>query len=118
MSHTLTTIPSLKFIGHTWTNVRVEQSWYVVDQTVAIRLMLEDGDTLTTVTQNLGEYGLVPAEGCIFIKNYSEGEGLTAALQKVGIVKATGRTVSIPPFDAEILEARFLLPLVDFDAED
>lgn len=115
MPHTLTTIPRLDAFGRTWTNVRVVQSWYVTDGSVAIQLLLEDGDILTTVSLNIE--GQTPAEGCIFIKDYGENRGLADALQKAGIVYKTGQGLLLPPFDSVVVEARILLPLVKFDGE-
>lgn len=115
MTHTLTTIPRLDAFGHTWKNVRVVQSWYVTDQSIAIQLLLEDGDILTTASLHVE--GQTPAEGCIFIKDYGENIGLADALQAAGIVYKTGQGLLLPPFNSVVLEARVLLPLVKFDGE-
>ncbi len=50
-----------------------------------------------------------PAPGCVFIKDYSENEGMMAALEASGVVKSTGRHV--PTGYVEALEARLLVSI-------
>ncbi len=57
-------------------------------------LLLEDaktGDSIAVATANLPHEPLEP--GQVFIKDHSENQGMLAALEKAGIVKATGETV-------------------------
>lgn len=75
---------------------------------IAIELICVDGEPYTTATVNLPHDEL--GENCVFIKTYSENEGVLAALEKAGVVKATGRVVEsgfvsipeaqlLPPYD-------------------
>lgn len=62
-----------------------------------------DGEHFATVSVWLG---VAPAEGCIWVKNYSENAGMLLALTAAGVLEATGRFtlsgfVSIP--EARIL---------------
>lgn len=60
-----------------------------VDGTPA--LLIEDNDEgcpiIETLSVNLSGYGLHPAPGNVFIKDYSEHEGLTGNLVANGIVR-------------------------------
>jgi len=50
-----------------------------------------------------------PGEGCVWLKGWSENEGIPAALEAAGVVKLTGKTYS-----AEMdlcFEARVLVPV-------
>ncbi len=47
-----------------------------------------------------------PAEGCVFLKGWSENEGIPEALRDAGIVEFTGR--KIPTGHVEAIEARLL----------
>lgn len=47
-----------------------------------------------------------PAEGCVFLKGWSENEGLPEALEKAGVVRLTGRKV--PTGYVEAVEAEVL----------
>lgn len=63
-------------------------------------------EPVTTVTVNLTEYGLHPSVGCIFIKDYSENNGLAKELTKLGKVILTGREEHVGPWGARVIEAR------------
>lgn len=49
----------------------------------------------------------VPKEGRVFLKGWSENEGIPEALQKAGVVEFTGR--KIPTGYCEAIEARLLV---------
>jgi hypothetical protein len=49
----------------------------------AVQLFTEEGELVSVVTVNLG---VRPREGCIFVKNYSEGEGMVQGLLQAGII--------------------------------
>lgn len=53
----------------------------------------EDGEHLTTASVNLAGYNEYPAEGNIFIKDWSENEGTLAALVEAGVVSEPVREV-------------------------
>lgn len=57
-------------------------------------------------TVNLGMEPL--GEGCVFLKGWSENEGLPEALEVAGLVKLTGRRVATGGFGAEAQEAKLL----------
>ncbi len=48
----------------------------------------------------------LPANGCVFLKGWSENEGIPETLVKAGIVKLTGRTVATGYCEA--IEAKLL----------
>lgn len=51
----------------------------------------EDGEPITTATVNLPDEEIEPDQA--FIKDYSENQGMLEALEKVGLVKRTGKMV-------------------------
>lgn len=55
----------------------------------------EDGypDLLSKLTINLEGQGETPNPGCVFVKDYSENEGILDAFVKKGWLRVTGRTV-------------------------
>lgn len=54
------------------------------------------GEQLCVATTAVVDHGLPdPGEGCVWLKGWSENEGLPEALQAAGIVTLTGRTHAI-----------------------
>jgi hypothetical protein len=102
-------IPELDFCGTVWKNVEYVLIAYAQGQP-GVELVLEDGEVLTRVSVNLEAYELVPADGCIFIKDYSENEGLATALAKAGVVELTDRLYIVGPYSVPIREAKPLPP--------
>jgi hypothetical protein len=102
---TTKTIPALDVWGETYTDVRVQHGHYG-DGADAIQLFTDEGELLTDVTVNLSGYGLVPAAGAFFVKNYGENIGLFAALFRAGFAVKTGRVVTFGPFDTTAVEMR------------
>lgn len=49
------------------------------------------GERITTATVALSEYGVAPSTGCVWLKGWSENEGLPERLQEIGVVRLTGR---------------------------
>lgn len=72
--------------------------------TLAISATTLQGEPQFTATVALDE---IPAEGCVFLKGWSENEGIPEALVKAGIVELTGRT--IPTGYCEAVEAKLLV---------
>jgi len=73
------------------------------DKSVAIQAVSLEQEPLFTATVCLDE----PAkEGHVFLKGWSENEGVPEALVKAGVVKLTGRTVQTGY--CEVVEARLL----------
>ena len=70
----------------------------------AITATTLQGDPQFTATVALDES---PTEGCVFLKGWSENEGIPEALVKAGIVELTGRTV--PTGFCEAVEAKLLV---------
>jgi len=50
-------------------------------------------EPIATATVNLQAYNESPADGCVFIKDYSENSGMLASLIATGKVRETGRFV-------------------------
>ncbi len=81
--------PTLTFHG---TKCRVVLERYEEGGRVAVQLVdAETGEPFSTATTNLPGEPLAADE--VFIKNYSENEGMLDALEAAGIVKRTGREV-------------------------
>lgn len=62
------------------------------DRTAIVLVDPEDGSPCFTATVNLVEESL--EDGYVFLKGYSENEGLPEELVKAGIVELTGRVVN------------------------
>ena len=64
------------------------------DGSTALVAYSEYGEVLAKLTVCLQDYGLKPRdEQHVFIKNYSENEGVLAGLQTAGVISAPLRTV-------------------------
>jgi hypothetical protein len=64
---------------------------YLANDSIAIVLHPPgdpDEGSMATVYMN----GQPPAEGCVWIKDYSENEGVLQALTDAGVIKPTSRT--------------------------
>ena len=84
----LTQLRAIHFAGNDWYRVDVLQGKYM--QNGALALMLEqEGQPLAAVSVNLAEQ---PAEGCIWVKNYGENEGVQEAMIAAGVIELTGRS--------------------------
>jgi hypothetical protein len=69
----------------------VRQGRYDNGRTALTLVDAEDGQPVATATVNVPHEPLA-ADEC-FVKDYAENEGMLAALEAAGVVKATGRTV-------------------------
>lgn len=58
-----------------------------------------------TLSTNLSYYGMTPEPGNVFIKDYSEHEGLTDALVKAGAVTMV-RPITFGPFNSGGFEVK------------
>jgi len=74
------------------------------DGSPAIQAISLMGEPMFTATVALDEK---PAEGCVFLKGWSENEGVPDALVKAGIVEFTGRKVKTGYCEA--IEAKLLI---------
>lgn len=77
------------------------------DESTALQVFSEIGEPLCTPTICLQGYGEKPLPGNVFIKDYSENEGVLKALQNTGIVGDVIRTV--PFFDVTAYEVPLLV---------
>lgn len=91
--------------GDTFAEVIVEFANYG-NGDIAILLYSDEGELLSTPTVNLEAYGLRPERGSVYVKNYSEGEGMLEVLTKGGIVEPGARMEAFGPFDTTASEAR------------
>ncbi|SIO89646.1 hypothetical protein [Nocardiopsis sp. JB363] len=72
------------------------------------RLVLETDEGPEPLSINLANDGLLPAEGCVFIKDWSDRAGLAESLEQQGLVEIVGRRV-VGPFSSTAYEVRVLL---------
>ena len=93
----LQTIATLNVGGHQYTEVYFIAGRYG-DGSLAIQCYEADDPTpITTVTVNLAAYGATPAEGCVFVKDYSENRGIVASLMNDhSLIAPTGEGVRLP----------------------
>lgn len=77
---------------------------YYANGSKALTLCTDEYEPLCTATVALD---VLPSDGCVFIKDWSENEGIASSLVSAGIIKLTGRT--IPTGYVEALEAKLLL---------
>jgi hypothetical protein len=83
-------IPSITLGGTAWPNVTLIRSAYYADpDTIALAANTEDGEPLAAFSVNL--HGNPPAHGAIWVKTWSEGEGVAEQLVALGIIELTGR---------------------------
>lgn len=89
-------LKSIKLGGTTYEGpITFEFEKYASNGGLAIQMFTSsDGypELLATVTTNL-EGIADPSEGCVFVKNYSENEGVLEALIEAGLLEKTGRSV-------------------------
>lgn len=93
-------------------NCLVEISSYIDNYRPAIFLRdADDGEVITTATINLPEESL--NEGEVFIKNYSENEGILDWLINEGIVENTGREVESGYVKIPVVRILNFKPMID-----
>lgn len=66
----------------------LQRSRYGNGRTALVLIHAEDRDPVATVTVNLPDEPLGPNE--VFVKDWSENEGMVEAMEQAGILKATG----------------------------
>lgn len=62
------------------------------DESVAVIAITDDGEKLTNISVNMNTPPSIP--NAIYIKDYSENEGLVIQLEEAGLVTPTGLTMS------------------------
>jgi len=80
---------------------RVEVKGYYSDGSIALTIIGENGPEATP-TICLAPDGPVPPDGCVWLKGWSENEGIPDALEKAGIAQRTGETYFMGPIKAEL----------------
>lgn len=71
-------------------------------------LWLETDEGPERLSVDLKAYDLVPEPGCVFVKDWSEHEGLTRRLTEAGLVEPV-HDVSVGPFNSTAYEVRVLI---------
>lgn len=74
-------------------------------QAITITATTLEGEPQFTATVSI--VGELPAEGCVFLKGWSENEGIPEALVKAGVVELTGRKVRVG--FSEAIEAKLII---------
>ena len=64
--------------------------------------IIRNGERESVATVNLEDYGVAAPEGHVWLKGWSENEGIPEALAEAGIVTLTGKTVPAGYATAEL----------------
>lgn len=78
------------------TDAAIYTMTYALDHSLA--LVAETHMDREVLSVNLGDHGLTAPEGHVFVKDYSEHEGLVNALVEAGVAEKV-RQVEFGPFD-------------------
>lgn len=82
-------LPLVRFLD---TDCYLKVESYAANDRPCLRLFdCENYEPMATATVNIMEE--TPAPNCVFIKTWSENEGILEALEKAGVVKRTGRQI-------------------------
>lgn len=87
---------NLEFNDTLWCDVELEVDRYESGNGLALRLTSTDDEQredLTTVTVNVPTNP--PSDGCVWVKDDVENTGVLHALQEIGVLTATGRTLQV-----------------------
>jgi hypothetical protein len=68
------------------------------DGSLALTFTAPDGEPLATLSVNLGGHGIACPPGHVYVKNYSEGEGMAAALEVAGVATRV-EEITFGPYD-------------------
>lgn len=79
-------IPPIQFCPRTAKLVKTQYVNNLADALIGVDP--ETGERLWTATVNIPD--AEPAEGCVWIKNYGENEGMIDALAQAGVIQFTG----------------------------
>jgi len=77
-------------MGHTYKGAVLHEGKYAYGEGLALTLTEADGEPLATATVYMRD--AEPAQGCVWIKDWSENEGMLGSLVKAGVIEPTGRT--------------------------
>lgn len=89
----VTVIENLKTAFVNERDAHVWLSAYMTDNTPALMLTTPEGEQIGVASVNLSEYGMTPSADHVFIKDYSENEGLMNALVEAGVIGKPVRSV-------------------------
>ncbi|MFD8609493.1 hypothetical protein [Streptomyces sp. NPDC059631] len=78
------------------------------DELRVLILKSAEGGTAEPISTSLAGYGLTPEPGNVFIKDWSEHSGLTARLERAGLVKPV-RELTVGPFNSPAYEVQVTL---------
>jgi glutamate 5-kinase len=78
---------NVTLMGTTYEGCRIEHAAYA-DGSPAL-IVMQGPEQVAVATVRLVHEA--PAEGCVWIKDYAENEGMLASLVAAGVVEATGR---------------------------
>ncbi|WP_051847115.1 hypothetical protein [Streptomyces sp. NRRL F-5053] len=90
--------PTGEDVSLTFGSVELTGSLEHDDKRRSLVLMTDQGPERISV--NLTEFGLTPASGHVYIKDWSEHSGLTAALERAGLVELVAKIVLGPYTEA------------------
>lgn len=80
---------------------------YANNRTAILLKDENDGEPVATATVNLPDNFL--QEGYVHIKEWSENSGITADLEKAGIVKSTGLRIPVGPYGSYAILCKLLI---------
>lgn len=88
--------------------VGIELTGRLIHDTERSVLVLETDEGPEPLSISLASYGLRPADGCVFVKDWTEHAGLAESLEKQGLVEIKDRLV-VGRFNSTAYEVRVLL---------
>lgn len=91
-----------------WINepARLEFGGYAEDDSLAISAFSMRGEPLATCTVCLAEYGDTPMPGYVFIKDYSENEGMLQCLIQEKVIEHPMRLFTRGPYGVTFYECK------------
>lgn len=95
-------IKDTAFGGANWGPCEMQVSRYVAGG-IALRLVTESGEPLTTVSVWVDT---PPADGCFWLKSWGENSGLMELLGSKGLVEYTGRVYEVNRWGSQAIETR------------
>ena len=105
----LHTIEEIELVGQKFKDVKVVPGLYQ-DGSLALMLYLNDGEQLSKVSVNLPDGTPRPATNCVWVKTWSENEGMVEQLVEKGVLTLTGRETDVGPFHVRAIEAALVIP--------
>lgn len=100
--HGFTTTTRMAFQAYQQPDAGAAIVFYVTDEEFG------NEEPFGVATVNMASYGSPAADGCVWIKDYAENEGMVESLTKAGVIELTGNRV--PTGFVEVHEARVIAP--------